>query len=248
MILFLSVFPLFLFLYIMCTAISSSISLILLTLVALIYIVYFGLISKPDYSLYAFLALSLFYPKSGYSIPGLIHMKEISGLSMFSLFEAIAAFTICIAVLARRKTLIKLKTHSGLKNFIFLFLPAILLSLIVVYWNDIAHDLSLDAALQTFFPFNGMIYGVIFLYGCTFFIKDKTHIERIFILFILIGVELIVETFLFVLLKLPLPITEEIIDESGRFNSLSQLDYLSVGLLCTIALGCSLYFIFSRKK
>lgn len=72
---------LFYFVYMVYLVVSDMNSLIIIASLAMAYVIYFGIISKkPENSLYAFLLLFLFFPKSGNDFR-IFRIEELVGIS-----------------------------------------------------------------------------------------------------------------------------------------------------------------------
>jgi hypothetical protein len=121
------------------------------------------------------------------------------------------------------------------------FIPSLLQQLLGGYWEAIVTPEELTWVAP-------LLYGLIFLYGCMAFIKRVQQIERIFLIVIFSGIDLVLETVLYFHLRLPLPFPERAIHESGRFMGLVFVDYVTLALVCFMSIGCALYFLFARKR
>ncbi len=239
---------LFYFFYMLYLVVPHVNSIIIITFLAVSYVFYFGVISrKPEYSLYAFFLISLFFPRSGNNFGGVIILDELPGATLYRILQCIAAFTICLRLI--RVNALKPQIHKRLRTFCLLiswavfltFILALLRQLIGGYWEVRVVPVELVGAAP-------LLYGTIFLYGCIAFITEIKQIERILLFMCLCGIELTLEVILFFHLKLDLPYVSRAIEESGRFGSFIHADFVTLSQFCLASIGSVLYFIFVRKK
>ena len=238
----------------------------LLIAFTLTYTIYFGLIAKPVWSVYAYLIIWFVIPKAFrliYISGGVYDFPE--GLTVFNIIEAVAICGIAVALIKHhRKPELKKKTKA-MRWFAWLFLLTGTISFIVSFgflslifsshfdelWTYIEWHTELQNRIV---PFATVVFGVIFLYGCFSFITEKKQVETILLLFLLLGVELSVESVLLYYIPpfYPVPILTQLaafsVQAGGRFMSLAFTSFDQVGVFAIIAIGCCLYFSQSRKS
>ncbi|MFH1147699.1 MAG: O-antigen ligase family protein [Pseudomonadota bacterium] len=235
------------FFYMMVLIVPSGSSWAFILLFALIYLYYFGSISrKPEYTLYGFLLLFLFFPKSGNNF-GIVQVEESARVSLSAIFLSIAAMSICLRVIQADS--FETKISRNLKKFCGL----VSVIAVLVFFLSAGRQLFGSALGTEVLPEElawscPLLYGVAFLYGSVNFIDRMEHIERIFTIVILSGMELALEAVLYLFLKLPLPFAQRVIHESGRFNGFFFADYVTLTVICFSSIGFTLYFIFAKKK
>jgi O-antigen ligase/polysaccharide polymerase Wzy-like membrane protein len=239
---------------------------ILLVVVAGCYVTYFGLIAKPDWSIYAYLVIWMTVPKSFrlyYITAGIYDFPE--GVTVFHVIEAIAICGIGVALIKhRRKT--QTDGTEWLRRFSWLFLIAgtisffislgILSSIFPTYLDELWNYLSLHSDLQyRVLGFAFVLYSGIFLYGCIAFITELRQVERILTFFLGLGIIMSLESIVFYYLVsipgfnlFPSIAAYSVHQASNRFMSIVFTNFDQVGLFLIIAVGCCLYFAVSRKR
>jgi O-antigen ligase len=230
------------------------------------YVTYFGLIAKPDWSVYAYLIIWLAIPKAFrlfYISGGAYDFPE--GLTVFNIIEAVAVCGMVVALIRHRKSQSSEKTKA-LRRFAWLFLITGTASFIISFgflslifsshldelWTYLEWHTELQSRIL---PFTTIVFGVVFLYACITFIRQKSQVETILLLFLLVGVGLGIESILFYYLPsfYPLPILTPLAAWSvqqagGRFMSLIFSSYDQVGVFSIISLACCVYFSQARKN
>jgi O-antigen ligase len=95
-----------------------------------------------------------------------------------------------------------------------------------------------------------MIYAVLFGWGCSKYIDTLEKAERLFIIVIIGGIELIAEVILLYYLNVVPYLSTWVLDtnSTGRFNSLAYLSFDTVGLISILNICCAIYFIMERRK
>jgi hypothetical protein len=231
------------------------VSLVILLCAA--YVFYFGMIARPQWSIYAYLLVWMLVPKAsrffwltgGEDLP--------TGVTVFTFFEAAASLAILVALVMNKEKGNLLKRYPILGWTSGLFLAATTGSYLAVsgYLSWIAslevsrlwdHITSQTLPLEPLLQFLPSVYGVVFLLGCAAFITNKRHVETIFALMVLMGMELLIEVIAFYYLNLFPPVFAWV-NWGGRFASLVYTNYDMVGLLMVPAILCCLYFILTRK-
>lgn len=236
--------------YLIWLLVPSFSSMFIITLFALIYIVYIGVIvKKPEISVYCFLILFLFFPKSGENYI-LIQIKEldITGVSLQLILQSIAAFAICLQLLMRNP--VKRKIPKKLKIFCNLFIATYFITLLTtLFYQTQGSYLGVTFAPERVAGGAAFLFSYIFLIGCINFITKTEQIEKIFIIIMAAGFMMVMELILNVYLKLPLPYSDRsVYPGTSNFRSLIYADHLFVATIAFAAIGCTLYFIYSRRK
>jgi O-antigen ligase len=240
----------------------SLLILIMIGFLACLYIFYLGIVTKPERSLYAYLILWLFFPKLVLRDPvfSTLGLPEVQAYYVF--VEPVAALAILVALLARadRKpwTLAPLRLRRLALLFLVTGAVSLIYSLLVGaiantpeifrYGMESAgqHDMFFGPQ-EWIVPFGFILFGFIFLYGCMAFITKLEQVETMLLLFVLAGIEMTVESITLYYLGLFPALHPGAINLGGRFQSLTQNNFDTVGLVMIIAICCAVYFIWSRR-
>jgi len=230
------------------------------------YLIYFGLIAKPDWSIYAYIIIWITVPKAlrlYYITAGVYDFPE--GLTVFHVVEAIAIGGIAVALIKHRQKGHRPGTES-LKRFVWLFLLSgtvsflislgLLSSIFPTYLDELWSFLSVHSDVQyRILAFAFVLYSGVFLYGCIAFITELRQVERIFMLFLGLGIAMGIESIIFYYLAsfpafnlLPSVAAYSVHQAGNRFMSLIFTNFDQVGLFSIIAIACCLYFAASRKR
>ncbi len=225
------------------------IALLVLPLLAVGYIAYFGLYAKPAWSLYAFIALWLFTPKI--PLRGFLPLgTEWGAATGYNVIEVMATLAILLALWTREKARRRIRPFRPLARFCLLFAGAGALSFLIsiAFQTDLVIIASISPASRLL-PLLSMIYAGVFLFGCMAFITTLKQIETFLFLFVASGIELLFETLIFFYLRLfPALHTPGAIHYSGRFNSMAFMDFDMVGVISIVNLCATLYFIVTRRN
>jgi hypothetical protein len=240
--------------------------LALLVVFACSYLIYFGLIAKPEWSIYAYILVWLTVPKAFrlfYISGGAYDLPE--GLTVFHIVEAVAVCGIVVALVRHHGLRFSEKTET-LRRFAWFFLITGIVSFAVSFGflsiifssqlDDLWTYLEWNTELQNrILPFAAIVFGVIFLYGCIAFITERKHVETILLLFLLLGIGMGLECLAFYYLAsiYTIPILTPLARWSaqqgeGRFMSLVFSSFDQVGLFSIVAVSCCLYFSLTRKN
>lgn len=236
-------------------------TLALFAFVASLYLLYFGFVAKPEWTLYAFLFLWLFTPKIVLRQP-VFHALGLPEVEAYYVFVApVAALAILIALGVRTNGKLWKRAPIGLRRFTLLFLAtgtfSFLFSLMFGAMKDIpeVQKVGWEEATELvfgwqdwIFPVTFILYGVVFLYGCMAFLTRRRQVETVFLLFVLAGIELVVEVIVFFYLGLFPWLRRGAIHPAGRFQSLTQNAFEPVAIITIIAVCCALYFVLSRRS
>jgi hypothetical protein len=231
--------------------------------IAALYIIYFGLIVKPIWSIYAYLLIWLIVPKAlrlYYFTAGVYDLPE--GMTGFHIIEAIGILAILIAVIKHSQK--QKRTDRGaatLRRFSWLFLIAGVVAMVVslgalslifnMQLEDLWNFLSLHGEAQHRIPtIASMVYGVIFLYGCIAFLTTMKQVERILLFFLVLGVCMGLESLVFYYLPSISPTLAlfpsltiwSVNPTTDRFMSIIFTNIDQVGLFSIIAISCCFYF------
>lgn len=236
------------FFYMLSLVAQGPKSFIMIVSMAILYIIYFSVISKkPVHSLYGFLLITLFFPKAGNNF-GFFVIEELRGVTMFAIMQNIAAIPICLNLLRIKK--FKKWMPRNLSKFCLLFFSLILLTLFMGLLRQIVGDYLVDVNIgPEELVWNApMLSGLIFLCGCIAFFKRMEQVEKIFLIIISAGIITVIESILYVYLRLPLPFANYVFNDTGRYNSIFFSDFVTLPLICNGAAGFILYFAFTRKR
>ncbi len=236
----------------------SSYSEGMLSLVLVLYfvftfgcIVFFGLMSKPEMSIYAFLFLWCFFPKKAIPpastlgwLKDAMNMPPIIESSLFTMFEITILLTIIVRLVVSRKAF-KIKQFRGFNILLFVvIISALIVSMKLLYYSDIWF------VTEPFRRLYGLIHivaGLIFFSGCIVFIKTYKQVETIFTFFVLSLVLLATENILLNYFKLFPQLRYWAVNAHGRFVSMTFASDNTVGVCSIIAFCCLFYFVFSRR-
>jgi hypothetical protein len=229
------------------------VGIFLIATFAVIYWIFFSIIiKKPEYSLYAFIIVTLFFPRGYYYASNPIIVNRDYGVFPFLIVQIISVFPIIIQLI--RHGISNSQISIKLRRFRFyisiavisLFVFELIRNFVGSFWGELVYESSLLYGVNLF-------SAVIFLYGSISFIKKVEHIKKIFIIILFGGIELVLETILYGFLRLPfLPRVENVIsgpmEMEGRFFGLIFGSNLLLVIVCFAAIGVSLYFIFSSRR
>lgn len=240
----------FYYFYLIWLLVPSFSSMFIITLFALIYIVFIGaIVRKPEIAVYCFLILFLFFPKSGERyVLIFIKEKEITGLSLQLILQSIAAFAICLQLIT--KNLVKRKMPKKLNIFCNLSFATLFITILsTLYYQTQGSYLGVTFTPERAVGAAPFLFSFIFLLGCIHFITKTEKIEKLFIIVIAAGFMLVTDLILNVYLGLPLPYSERsVLPGTSIFLSLIYADKDFVGTVGMAAMGCTLYFIYSRDR
>ena len=232
--------------YMLALVVQSLKSFMIITILAIGYIFYFGIISnRPVHALYAFLLIVLFFPKGGNNFI-YFTIEELPGVSMAIVLQSIASFAICLNMLRFKDY------HSRIPRILRLFCHLVFITIIVSFTmgmiRQLAGDPLVSAVKAEELAWNvHMLMGLIFLLGCIAFIRQIQQLEMIFMIILMGGMALVVESILYVYLALPLPLVNYVFHESGRYHSIFYFDFVSLVFVIFASIGFILYFGFTRN-
>lgn len=218
---------------------------VLLVCYAISYILYFGVVSKPEMSIYAYLCLICFYTKKHTPLDSLLAEVIPSGaesISLFFILEAVAISAIIVALLGRKKNL----APREFKTIYVLLGIACALSIILVFVFPVPYFIV--HPIRRLQDTVSIIEALIFLTGCAAFIKTQRQVDKILLIFLFSGLALFAEVIIFKYWGLFSSFDYWIFHKSGRFRSLAFMDILKVGIHSVLAIACALYFALSRRK
>src|SRR6476619_766959 len=101
---------------------SFYLLIILLVVFTCSYVTYFGLIAKPEWSIYSYLLIWMIVPKAFrlyYLTGGASDLPD--GLTVFHILEAIAICAIAVAMMKHRRSRRPIEGAGILKRFTWLF-------------------------------------------------------------------------------------------------------------------------------
>jgi hypothetical protein len=216
-------------------------------------------IKRPEILLYVYVGLWLIFPKAlrlTYLTGGRYDFPP--GITVFNVFEAIAALGIVAAMITHRTG-----TRAGLPvrrvgHLTAWLLGAGLVSLTIsLGWFDgvlpdqasgMSHFLNAYAHLPyRISPVVSMLYALILVVGIARFIRRRSQLEPFFWLLAASGVELAIERLAFFNLDL-VPQLRRYAVHAGRFNSIVFTSYDRVGTFLILAICASLYLALSGRR
>jgi len=225
----------------------SLFGLIIFLIIAIIYILSLGPTNKkPEYSLYALMIITLFFPRGyNYDDTTFIINRQF-GLYPFVLMQFIAGFTVLLHIINKKYNII---SNSKLRNYIvFLGLMLIVSFLIELvrqlfggFYNELVNEDSVTFYID-------IIVATTFFFGCVLFLREKRKIDIILYIIIISGIELFIEVFLYMILKLDLPRAQNVIGFEGRFESLIFKSFTTLVYVSFTAIGATLFLYRSKRK
>lgn len=238
---------LFYFVYLIWLLMPDLSSALILITFALVYFVIIGVvIKKPEVSIYCFLLIFLFFPHHGLNY-FFFTTKEVVAITLHLAILSIAAFTICTRLtmgnIAKRKIPTKLNVFCNL-----FFTTYIITLLSTLYYQIRGNYLGVTIAPEHLALSAPLLFSYILLLGCIYFISKIEQIETIFTFIMAAGFTLLIDLILNFYLRIPLPYGYRAVHESGRFQGFLYNEQWMVGMIAFAAIGCTLYFIYSRGK
>lgn len=238
----------FYFFYMLSLVVQDPGSFIIIIFLTAIYTLCFGVINKkPAHSLYGFLIIALFFPKGGNNFV-LFRIEELPLVSMAVIFQSMAAFAICLNILRFKDHQWRMPHKLNLFCYVvfFMIIVSFAMGLVRLLVGDYLTGARVEAEELAWNVH--MLIGLIFLYGCTLFVKQMRQIEKIFLIIIVLGIALVIESVLYVYLALPLPLTNYVFHENGRYHSIFFFDFVTLTLVLFASIGFIFYFGFTRKN
>jgi hypothetical protein len=235
------------FFYMISLIVPAFSSILIISLCALIYIVCIGIVNKkPEISIYFFLIIFLFFPKTGDNYV-LVQVKEEYPIYFNLILQSVAAFSIALQLVIKNR--VKRKIPKKLNVFCNLFAVTYFITLLsTLFYQTQGSYLGVTFTPESAAGGAPFLFSYIFLLGCINFITKTEQIEKIFIILIVAGFTMVADIILTVHLALPLPYAYRALHESGRFQSIIYADYWFVGYVIITTIGCTLFYIYSREK
>jgi len=236
---------------------ESGVLIFLLILALAVYIIFLGMVAKPQWSVYAYLLVWILIPKASRMV--YVTGEDLAGgdITLFIFFETASVLAILLALFYRRKRY-RIKMYRLERNTMLVFLAASVISFIIAsgimsgvmpygmsgMWefinaNSFAHFRLLN--------FLGIIYAIVFFLGCVAFITTKRDSEILLFIIALTGVELVIEVIFLYYLHLIPSLLQWTMHKSGRFMSIMYTDFDMVGQIIIASTTCALYFIMTRR-
>jgi hypothetical protein len=214
---------------------------------------------RPEILLYVYVGLWLIFPKAlrlTYLTGGRYDFPP--GITVFNVFEAIAALGIVVALITHRTGTPAEGPARQVTHLTAWLLGAGLVSLIIsLGWFDavlpgqaggMSHFLNAYAHLPyRIMPVVSMLYALILVLGIARFIRRRSQLEIFFWLLAISGVELAIERLAFFNFDL-LPQLRRFAVHAGRFNSIVFTSYDRVGTFAILAICASLYLALSGRR
>ena len=153
------------FLYMTFLIVPGSKSLLIIMLFALIYIVYIGIVfKKPEISIYSFLIIFLFFPKTGDNYY-LVQVKEFYPISFHMILQSVAAFTIALQLIKSNRK--KRKVPKRLNIFCNLFFATYFITLLTtLFYQHQGSYLNVTFTPESAAGAAPLLFAYIFLLGC----------------------------------------------------------------------------------
>lgn len=217
-----------------------------ITVIAICFVIFFTVIIKePESSLYAFLCISLFFPSTGNNFQFFI-IEAKPGCELYTIMQSVAAFTIGFNVIKNHKT--RLLLPRKLKIFCYLVAGATIIAFFLMLFQWLLGNLwAIQVKSEQLVWHSTLLNSLIFLYGCAAFIDDIKKIETMLFIFVFAGLELLLESIGTRYLGLSF-LDSRAFHASGRFSGFAIADYPKMVLVIYGAIGCSLYFLLTKKQ
>jgi O-antigen ligase len=206
-------------------------------------------VRKPEHAVYGYLLVWMLCPKWAHLSHLGIDLPEQLTDSLFlsDFVNAIIAFGLLLVCLLRRPK--STPRYARSINFIlcgFLLMAAVSLTSGLFCTFSLRSDLSImDYYVR---PTLSMVYDIIFGWAFLRYIDTQKKIERFLACFVVSGIELVCEVFLFYYFHLFPALGHHAINPDGRFLSLTYLSFDTVGLVAIIAICSTFYFAITRKS
>jgi len=223
--------------------------IIIIAIFCFLYVIFFA-IQKPIFSVYAFLIFWIFVPNAMAGFGEYINFHD--------LITTIGAISIIIVYFTRisrgfpmygrkREWHISVKDRYLVKCFILLSLISIGSTALFIYMGYFA---SVDIVL--FIKNNlSLLNGVLFFFGCRFFITDVRHVNTIFRIFFLAGIYLLIEYILCFKLGLIPAIGNYVRSTAGYGEvqfSLILNSHIRVAMILLMSIPSGLYLWMQNKS
>lgn len=215
--------------------------------------------SHPQWLLYAYWALWLFFPKDLRLASLSAHHYDLPrGVTVFSVLEAVAAFGIVVALVKHRRGL----TFPRESKWVVALAGMLLVCAVIALTSSLgvfdaivpAQASGLSRFLRHFgqlpyrvLPVLEILYALVLVVGCSRFIGDIGQLEPFLWLSALSGVELCFERLIFMNLGIA-PSLHHLVVIEGRFNSIVFSDYDWVAIFCMLSICSALYLGLRGRK
>lgn len=220
----------------------------------LIYLVLMLLSKKGENAVYGFLLIYLLFPKYIRWFP-ILGSVSADGVRPFDIVEFFAAAAVLLACIFKGN-----KQSRSFDRSMSIYLGVVMFVTVLTFvtgyrftrWDEVSavRYTAEITLLQYVRDALELVYGVVFAWGVLRFITTIRHVEKFFALFVLSGVELVLEVIFLYYLRL-VPALEPWVVDSGpglRFASLTFLAFDSVGLICIVAIASAIYFAISWRS
>lgn len=235
---------------------GTGVVIFLLILALAAYVIFLGMVAKPQWCVYAYLLVWIIIPKASRMVY-VIGEDLAEDVTLFTFFEAASCLAILVALVYRSKHY-RIKMYPLERNTVIVFLAASVISFLIAYgmmsgvmpyemsglWDFINANSFAHFRLLNFL---GIIYTIVFFLGCVAFITTKRDCEMLLFIVVVTGIELVFEVVFLYYLQLIPPLVQWTMHKSGRFMSIIYTDFDLVGQIIIASTACVLYFIMVRK-
>jgi hypothetical protein len=208
---------------------------------AALYLIVFGLLLPGAASVFAFIAVAFFFPNYG------TYYFGFGDTPAYFFLEVVAAVSVLLAIMRERRVYTAIDGRERMVCGLLIATVVVHLLLYVPLRLNGFYPPGPGASSVAYYA-TEMLCSLCFLYGCVFFIRTLRQIEWGAWLFVICGVELLAERFVFGGLGLFPQIGRYAFDEIGRFESLVENEPLAVGIYASVAMLCALYLAIRRRS
>ncbi|MBI2953566.1 MAG: O-antigen ligase family protein [Chloroflexi bacterium] len=227
-----------------------------------VYVIYFGLIARPEHTVYAYLLVWILFPHQGQSLLFIGDVRLIPGLPLFTLVESAAAAAVLLTILGKRG---QNETEPGLGregNPLRLLVLAFILTLVIANVSAIALSSTENypAVFTGSIEFGGrtieqdrivslasIVGALIWLLGAVKYVRSRRQIEIIFLMLLAVGLQLAAELFIVKNLGMLPQVRTWSVATEGRFTGLIAGSHYRAAAFAAGAIYASLYFVFERR-
>ena len=231
---------------------------LVLIFLGLLYVLYFGLLTRPERSIYAFLGVWIAFPKGVEKLP-VIGNLGFDGLAIFTVVETIATLAILLQLVHARRTSSEGHGFGTLKAICLLFLVTLVVSNLI---SSVAREYALYPEIGTGLLSAGgrtlamtqlnllaaAASAVIWMYGAVTFLRGIRQIQILLAILVVSGIELVAESLVLNVLGLVPVYSERTISANWKFDSLAMGGAQMTAVFVVLAIYSVLYFALARGQ
>ena len=207
------------------------------------YVVLFSFLKKTAvHALYAFIFISLFFPKSGNNFR-LFVIETLPNVTLFTIVQCVAALAISLNNSRVKQFRRFIPPRARMFDMTVFMLVVLMLVMSLIRYVGGDYLTGLDPLPEEFAWEAQLLAAFVFFRGCMVCIKSIKQIEAVLAIFLLAGLILSIESILYFYLGLPLPLRDSyVFHESGRYHSMFFFDFVSLVFVVMVAIGAAFYF------